>query len=52
MLFWTACHTNSGNAVPDLCPVIFKHGKAEMLTVSGLGFAQTAVYMAAVLVAL
>jgi hypothetical protein len=50
--FWTACHTNSGDAVPDLCPVIFKHGKDELYTVSGLGLAQAAVYIAAVLIAL
>jgi hypothetical protein len=50
--FWTVCHTNSGDAVPDLCPVIFKHGKDELFTVSGLGLAQVAVYMAAVLIVL
>jgi hypothetical protein len=50
--FWTACHTSSGNAVLDLCPVIFKHGKDELFTLSGLSFAQTAVYMAAILIPL
>lgn len=50
--FWTVCHNKSTNEVPDLCPVIFKNGKDELFTVSGLGLAQTAVYMAAVLIAL
>lgn len=50
--FWTACHTSSGDAVPDLCPVIFQHGKDELFKVSGLGFAQAAVYLAAVLIVL
>jgi hypothetical protein len=49
---WTVCHTNSGDAVPSLCPVIFKHGKDELFTISGLGLAQAAVYMTAVLIAL
>jgi hypothetical protein len=49
---WTACHTNSGDSVPDLCPVIFQHGKDELFKVSGLEFAQAAVYVAAVLIAL
>lgn len=50
--FWTACHTNSGDAVPNLCPVIFQNGKNKLFKVSGLDFAQTAVYMAAVLIIL
>jgi hypothetical protein len=50
--FWTACHTKSGDAVPDLCPVIFQHGKDELFKVSGLEFAQAAVYLAAVLIVL
>lgn len=50
--FWTACHTHSGDDVPDLCPVIFKQGKDELFTISGLNLAQTAVYLAAVLIAL
>jgi len=50
--FWTACHTNSGDAVPDLCPVIFQDGKDELFKVSGLGLAQAAVYLAAVLIVL
>jgi hypothetical protein len=50
--FWTACHTKSGDAVPDLCPVIFQHGKDELFKVSGLEFAQAAVYLAAVLIEL
>jgi hypothetical protein len=50
--FWTVCHTNSGDAVPGLCPVIFKHGKDDLYKVSGLGLAQAAVYIAAVLIAL
>jgi hypothetical protein len=50
--FWTACHTNSGNTVPGLCPVIFQHGKDELFEVSNLEFAQAAVYLAAVLIVL
>lgn len=50
--FWTVCHTNSGDAVPDMCPVIFKRGKDEYFTISGLGPAQAAVYMAAALIGL
>lgn len=50
--FWTVCHTNSGDAVPDMCPVIFKRGKETLFTVSGLGPAQAAVYMAAALIGL
>ena len=45
--FWTACHTKSGSAIPDLCPVIFQNGKDELFKVSGLELAQAAVYMAA-----
>lgn len=50
--FWTACHTKSGDEVPGLCPVIFKHGKDELFTISGLNLAQAATYIAAVLIAL
>lgn len=50
--FWTACHTKSGDDVPNLCPVIFKQGKEELFAISGLDIAQNAVYMAAVLIAL
>lgn len=50
--FWTVCHTNSASAVPDLCPVIFKNGKDELFTISGLDLAQAMVYMAAVLIGL
>lgn len=50
--FWTVCHYNSGDAVPDMCPVIFKRGKDEFFTISGLGIAQAAVYMAAALIGL
>lgn len=50
--FWAACQTDSGDAVPDLCPIIFKHGKDEMFTISGLSLAHAAVYMAAVLIVL
>lgn len=50
--FWTACHTKSGDAVPDLCPVIFQHGKDELFKVSGLDFAKASVYLAAVLIVL
>lgn len=50
--FWTACHTSSGDAVPGLCPVIFHNGKDELFKVSGLEYAQAAVYLAAVLIVL
>lgn len=50
--FWTVCHNNSGDAVPDMCPVIFKRGKDEFFTISGLDIAQAAVYMAAALIGL
>ena len=50
--FWSACQTNSGDAVPDMCPVIFKHGKDKLFKVSGLNLAQAAVYMAAALIVL
>ena len=50
--FWTACQTNSTDEVPDMCPVIFKNGKDELFTISGLNLAQNAVYLAAVLIAL
>lgn len=50
--FWTACHTKSGDAVPNLCPVIFQHGKDELFKVSGLDFAKASVYLAAVLIVL
>lgn len=50
--FWTACHTKSGDDVPNLCPVIFKQGKDELFTISGLDIAKVMVYMAAVLIAL
>lgn len=50
--FWTACHTKSGDAVPDLCPVIFQNGKDELFKVSGLDFAHAAVYTAAALIVL
>jgi hypothetical protein len=50
--FWTACHTKSGHSVPDLCPVIFQHGKDELFTISGLELAEAAVYLAAVSIVL
>lgn len=50
--FWTACYAKSGDAVPDLCPVVFQHGKDELFKVSGLDFARASVYLAAVLIVL
>jgi len=50
--FWTVCHTNSGDAVPDLCPAIFQHGKDKLFKISGLELAQASVYMTAVLIVL
>ena len=50
--FWTACHTKSGDAVSDLCPVIFQHGKDDLFKISGLDFAEASVYLAAVLIVL
>lgn len=50
--FWAVCHNNSTTDVPDMCPVIFKNGKDELFTISGLDIAQSAVYMAAVLIGL
>ena len=50
--FWTTCNTSSGDAVPNLCPVIFQHGKDELFKVFGLDFAQAAVYLAAELIVL
>jgi hypothetical protein len=49
---WTTCHINSGDDVPNLCPVIFQHGKDELFTISGLNLAQAAVYLAALLIVL
>jgi hypothetical protein len=50
--FWTTCKTSSGDAVPDLCPVIFQHGKDELFNLSGLELAEAAVHLAAVLIVL
>ncbi|KAM0694037.1 hypothetical protein Q7P36_006163 [Cladosporium allicinum] len=51
--FWTACQTKSNDAVPDLCPVIFKNGKDSLFTLDRtLAPARAAVYLAAVLVVL
>lgn len=51
--FWTACQTKSNDAVPDLCPVIFKNGKDTLFTLDHtLTPAQVAVYLAAVLIVL
>ena len=50
--FWTTCNTSSGDAVPDLCPVIFQNGKDELFQISGLELAEAAVYLAAVMIVL
>jgi hypothetical protein len=51
--FWTACQTKSNDAVPDLCPVIFKNGKDILFTLEPtLGPAKAAVYLAAVSIVL
>jgi hypothetical protein len=51
--FWTACQTKSNDAVPGLCPVIFKNGKDSLFTLDPtLAPAWAAVYLAAGLVVL
>ena len=51
--FWTACQTKRNDAVPDLCPVIFKNGKGSLFTLDPtLVAAHAAVYLAAVLIVL
>jgi hypothetical protein len=51
--FWTACQTKSNDAVPRLCPVIFKNGKDSLFTLDPtLVPARVAVYLAAVLIVL
>jgi hypothetical protein len=51
--FWTSCQTKSNEAVPNLCPVIFKNGKDSLFTLSPtLAPASAAVYLAGVLIAL
>lgn len=51
--FWTACQSKSNDAVPDLCPVIFKNGKDSLFALDPtLAPAQAAVYLAGVLIVL
>ena len=53
LVCWTVCQTKSNDAVPGLCPVIFKNGKDSLFTLDPtLVAAKAAAYLAAVLIVL